>query len=71
MINELASVVLTKDIEVHHGNPMKFKYPAGTRGVIVDAHPDGYQVEIFNGLGDTLDVVVVEPEDVEIGRAHV
>ena len=59
-------VVLTKDIS-------EKKLKKGDVATVVEHHPfsngeDGYSLEIFNVLGDTIAVITVEESAIEIDR---
>lgn len=66
MIKELSLVVLTKNIP-------DYSLLSGDVGTVVHAYPDGaaYEVEFVTGLGKTIAVLTLLPDDVRPVAAEI
>lgn len=62
-IGEIDYVEFTEAIDKFESSG---KWPAGTQGIVVDDYGDHKMVEIFNDLGETLDLPVVPEEKLKL-----
>ncbi len=66
-IGEIDVVAFTAEIEKDEGTGM---WPAGTEGTVVSDYGDHKMVEIVGDSGETLDLVTVPVEHLELVEKH-